>query len=108
LPGQSAHKWPMDCPGKCLIRMSKNQSRGRIILDYFRNDRISTAVAPFSPRFTVRTVPAIIGKCRPRTDYGDSQRPIEAAIRKLVGGKRCITLSVPGKEGWPRWTSRST
>jgi bifunctional non-homologous end joining protein LigD len=100
-----------DSPARYLINMAKKQRTGRIFLDYLRNDRLSTAVAPLSPRlregapvsmplrwpqvkagldpsrYTLRTAPALIAKSKAWEDYCESLRPLEPAIRKLVGSQ---------------------
>ena len=100
-----------DSPDRYLLNMAKKQRAGRIFLDYLRNDRMSTAVAPLSPRlregapvsmpinwsqvkagldptrYTLRTVPALIAKSTAWKDYCDAVQPLEPAIRKLVGPK---------------------
>ena len=38
-------------------------------------------------RYTVRSVPALLSKSKAWEDYCDAERPLEAAIRKLVAGK---------------------
>ena len=97
-----------DNPSLYLIKMSKSLRNGRIFLDYLRNDRMATAVAPLSPRarpgatvsmpvkwsqvkadldpkrFTIRTVPALLAKSTAWKDYCDALRPLEPAI-KLLG-----------------------
>lgn len=100
-----------DSPDRYLLNMAKKQRAGRIFLDYLRNDRLSTAVAPLSPRlregapvsmpvrwpqvkagldpmrYTVRTAPALIARSKAWEEYCEAVRPLEPAIRKLVGSR---------------------
>jgi bifunctional non-homologous end joining protein LigD len=96
-----------DNPDRYLAKMTKTARTGRIYLDYLRNDRTATAVAPLSPRardgapvsmpllwtqlrgldpkrFTIRTVPGLIAKSTAWQDYGDSERPLAPAIKRLT------------------------
>lgn len=97
-----------DSPGDYLVNMSKAKRRGKIFLDYLRNDRMSTAVAPLSPRaregatvsmplnwsqvkkdldpkaFTVRTAPSLIRRTKPWTDWCEDEPPLREAILRFA------------------------
>jgi bifunctional non-homologous end joining protein LigD len=99
-----------DNPQRYLVNMAKKLRGGRILLDYLRNDRMATAVAPLSTRaregapvsmpltwaqvkadldptrFTIRTVPALIRKSKAWADYCHGERPLQDAVKRL--GKR--------------------
>ena len=96
-----------EAPDRYLINMAKKERNGRIFLDYLRNDRMATAVAPLSPRgrpgapvsmpiawsqvktgldpakYTIRTVPALVKKLTAWEDYCEGERPLAAAIKRL-------------------------
>jgi len=101
-----------ESPDKYVLNMSKKQRTGRIFLDYLRNDRMATAVAPLSPRaregapvsmpltwdqvkkgldptrFTIATVPGLVKKSHAWAKYCDSERPLLVVLKKIVAASQ--------------------
>lgn len=96
-----------DSPSDYVISPLKRLRRGRVFLDYLRNDRMATAIAPLSPRarsgapvamplnwrqlrddldplrFTVHTARAALIRTKPWTGYAEAAASLAGAAVRL-------------------------
>jgi bifunctional non-homologous end joining protein LigD len=95
-------------PDRYTAEIAKAKRRGKIYIDYLRNDRESTAIASWSARaregapvaatlfwdelesperpvWNVRNAPARLDLTDPWADFEKARRPLTSAMRKRVG-----------------------
>ena len=81
-----------DDPAHYTTNMSKKKRDGKIFLDYLRNDRMATAVAPWSPRARPHATIAV------PLSWGQLKRGLDPQSFTLADGKRLLGRTDPWKD----------
>jgi bifunctional non-homologous end joining protein LigD len=103
-----ARQFVRTAPGRFTTTVTKSRRKGKILIDYLRNDPESTAIASWSPRarpgapiaaplswdeldaedrpeFTVRDAHARLMRPDPWAEFDDARRPLTRAMQRRVG-----------------------